>query len=143
MKSISCTLKNTYIGKFDYDCDVLAAINEFCHNNDINSGWFSIIGAVKTSCLGFYNQEDKKYTVKKFDEPMEIVSCSGNISIKDGKPFAHMHIVLSDESGCAFGGHVMHGTIVFAGEFIIQSYEGEKLVRGLDGQTGLPLWQNL
>ena len=54
-----------------------------------------------------------------------------------------MHIVLSDEEGKAVGGHVMPGTIIFAGEFIIHSYKGNELIRSLDEQTGLPLWGNL
>ena len=32
------------------------------------------------------------------------------------------------------------GTVIFACEFVIQELTGEAFERGLDEQTGLPLW---
>jgi hypothetical protein len=34
----------------------------------------------------------------------------------------------------------MEGVEVFAGEFVIHSFEGKALNRGIDEITGLPLW---
>lgn len=134
----------TFLGKFGFEQDILKALNDFCNEKEIRTGWFSVIGAVKKASLGFYNQQTKIYDkIKNYNKPMEIVSCSGNISIKDGKSFVHMHMVVSDEDCNSFGGHVMPGTELFAGEFIIHSFNGEDLVRSIDEQTGLPLWGNL
>ena len=144
MKFLTYESDKTYFGKFDNEEDILKSLNDFCNRNNIRTGQFSIIGAVKRASLGFYNQEKKVYDkVNNYDKPMEIVSCSGNISIKDEKSFVHMHMVVSDEDGNAFGGHVMTGTEIFAGEFVIHSFKGEDLVRSTDKQTGLPLWGNL
>jgi predicted DNA-binding protein with PD1-like motif len=144
MKFFTYEPDKTFLGKFDYEDDILKSLNSFCHENNIKSGWFSVIGAVKKASLGFYDQQTKVYDkIINYNKPMEIVSCNGNISIKDEKHFAHIHMVLSDENGNAFGGHVMTGTEIFAGEFIIHSFKGNDLVRSLDEQTGLPLWGNL
>ena len=65
----------TFIGKFDHNSDILTAMNEFCNQHQIKTGSFSIIGAVKKSILGFYNQHTKKYSsLEQYDKPMEIVS---------------------------------------------------------------------
>ena len=64
------------------------------------------------------------------------------ISLRDGEPVVHAHITLSDQQTRAFGGHLAPGTIVFACEFIIHIFEGAKMERGFDEQTGLPLWNS-
>ena len=71
---------------------------------------------------------------------MEIVSMYGNISLKNGKPFVHAHVVLSDKKGNARGGHLLPGSSVFACELTIEEFEGPELIRGFDERTGLTLW---
>ena len=74
--------------------------------------------------------------------PLEIISCTGNISLKEGVPFVHAHAVLSDEQGKTIGGHLFSETPVFAGEFYIQELTGSPFSRKHDEETGLMLWSN-
>ena len=53
----------------------------------------------------------------------------------------HAHMTLSDENGKTYGGHLAAGTIVFASEIVIRSFNEEPLKRGKDEETGLPLWE--
>jgi len=76
----------------------------------------------------------------ELNRKLEIASCTGNISIKDGETFVHLHIVLAGRDGKAFGGHLMPGTRVFAAEYFIMDLAGKKLHRVKDPYTGLPLW---
>ena len=133
----------TYIAKLNYQSDLLEEINKICLDENIKAGWINAIGAVSSLKLGFYNQETKEYiyTTYAYDEAMEIVSCTGNVSIKDGKPFCHIHITAADKKGKCIGGHLVGGTAVFAGEVIIQELLGEDLIRDTDEETGLFLWQ--
>lgn len=140
----SYSFDKVYVGKFTHDADFLEELNSFCVQNDIRTGWISAIGAVKSIVLGYYDQDEKKYyTLDNLkNKHLELASCMGNISIKDGKPFAHVHVVVTDEEGKSFGGHLMPGSKVFAGEFMIQALTGEDLNRNLDEVTGLPLWKD-
>lgn len=137
-------IKDIFMGKCSYGADLLFQMNSFCEENNIRTGTINIIGAVQNIALGYYKQYEKKYVT--LDEnlsnkgPFEIVNCTGNVSIKDEKPFCHLHIVVSDREGKCFGGHLMPGVKIFAAEFVIQSFEGEDLIRGIDEQTKLPLW---
>ncbi len=133
----------TFIAKLKYQSDLLEEINKICINENIKTGWINAIGAVSSLKLGFYNQETKEYiyTTYAYDEAMEIVSCAGNVSIKDGKPFCHLHITAADKKGKCIGGHLVAGTAVFAGEVIIQELLGEDLIREPDGETKLFLWK--
>lgn len=130
------------IGRFESGDDLLAALTKLCQEKKVKLGTFSIIGAVTGAKLGYYNQDEKKYTgCVELNKKLEITSCIGNISIKDGEIFPHAHITLADWEGKAYGGHLMPGTIVFAAEFFIQELKGKDLIRQRDPKTGLPLWQ--
>lgn len=130
-----------FLGRFEAGEDLLGELNDFCKKNAIKLGVFNIIGAVRNVKLGYFDQEQKKYTGSvELNKKLEISSCMGNISIKDGEIFCHAHITLADFESKAFGGHLMPGTEIFAAEFFIQELTGAELVRGKDEKTGLPLW---
>ncbi len=133
----------TFIAKLNYESDLLEEINKICISENIKAGSISAIGAISSLKLGFFDQVTKEYlyTTYTYDEPMEIVSCSGNVSLKDGKPFCHLHLIASDRKGKCIGGHLTNGTAVYACEVIIQEYLGEDLIRDTDEQTKLTLWK--
>lgn len=133
----------TYIAKLEYKSDLLEELNKICRDEYIKAGFIQVIGAVSSLKTGFFDQDTKEYiyTTYAYDESLEIVSCSGNVSLKDGKPFCHMHIVASDKKGKCIGGHLAAGTSVYAGEVVIQELLGEDLVREIDENTNLTLWK--
>ena len=133
----------TFVAKLDYGSDLLEELTKICQKEYIKTGYIQVIGAVSSLKYGFYEQDVKEYiyTTYAYDESLEIVSCSGNISIKDGKHFCHLHIVASDKKGKCVGGHLVAGTSVFAAEVVIQEILGEDLIRELDDTTKLTLWK--
>ena len=133
----------TFVAKLNFEADLLEELNKICFEENIRAGSISMIGAVSSLKLGFFDQETKEYilTTYAYDEPMEVVSCIGNISEKDGKPICHVHITAADRKGKCIGGHLVQGTSVYAGEVIIQEFLGEDLVREVDEQTQLALWK--
>ena len=136
------TSKDQFMGKLSYESDILEEFAKICKENNIHFGRVEAIGVVKKANLGFYNQKNREYEFITIDKPLEITNLIGNISIKDGSPMVHAHITLSDEKGYAHGGHLDAGTIVFACEFIIKSFNEKPFERGFDQETGLPLWHN-
>ncbi len=133
----------TFVAKLDYQADLLEELNKICQHEYIKAGYIQVIGAISSLKYGFFDQDEKEYTYNTYayDESMEIVSCSGNVSVKDGKPFCHMHIVASDKKGKCVGGHLVAGTSIYAAEVVIQEILGEDLVRELDETTKLTLWK--
>ncbi len=130
-----------WIGRLDFRSDLLSSIEEFAAREKIEAGRVEAIGAVEKAVVGYYHQQKREYLSIEINENLEILSCLGNLSLRDGQPAAHLHILLGDRRGSAKGGHLQRGTLVFAGEFVIQELKGPELVRGFDGETGLPLWE--
>jgi uncharacterized protein len=134
------TTANTFMGRLDHDADLLEALTAICIKENIQLGRLEAIGAVKKAALGYYDQKQKKYEYFEINRHLEILNLTGNISMKDGKPFVHAHVTLADEKGRAFGGHLIPGTSIFACEAIIQAFDGPQLHRKTEPVTGLPLW---
>jgi len=134
-------LVKTFIGKLQFGGDLLEELTSICEENDIRLGRVEALGAVKKGRIGFYDQQAREYNFLEIGKPLEITKLIGNISLRDGKPMVHAHITLSDSQGNAYGGHLAPGTIVFACEFIMNSYDGPDHIRDYDEQTGLPLWK--
>ncbi len=133
--------KRTIIGALEKGADLYNGILHVAQKNGITTGRITGIGAVQQAKLAYYDQKLMKYYDIEIPEPMEIVSLYGNISIKDGQPFVHAHVVLSDEKGNGKGGHLLPGgTPVFACEITLEEFDGPGLVRGFDDRTGLSLW---
>ncbi|MFA5321330.1 MAG: PPC domain-containing DNA-binding protein [Smithella sp.] len=132
--------RQIFMGKLSYGCDLLEELTKLAVEHDVRLGRIEAIGAVQKARIGFYNQETRQYRFSAFDHPLEITKLIGNISLKDGSPFVHAHITLSDASGQSYGGHLATGTIVFACEFLLEAFDGPVFNRCLDEETGLPLW---
>ena len=99
-----------------------------------------MIGAVRNLAYGFYDQETREYAALAHDGELEIASAMGNVSMKDGEPFVHLHVVCTGPDGRAIGGHLMPGTEVFVAEVLFQTFRGEGPVRERDEATGLAMW---
>jgi len=134
-------IKRVLQGRLYKGEEIISKIIKFLKENSINSGLISGIGAVTRAKIGYYEQSEKKYISREFNEPMEILSLRGNVSIKDGEPFPHIHIVLSKEDFSCIGGHLYEAE-VFAFEFEVIEFEGNYFERDFDEATGLFLWKS-
>ncbi len=135
------TRGRTIMGRLHKGDDLLPTLQRICSELGISQGNLSAIGAVAGARIGYYDQTQRRYEFLHLSRHLEILSLMGNVSLKDGEAFVHAHVVLGDESGGAFGGHLAEGTEVFACEFTIQELLTETpLRRVMDDPTGLFLW---
>jgi predicted DNA-binding protein with PD1-like motif len=132
--------KELLMGKLSYGADLLQELTDICMTKKVQLGRVKAIGAVQRARLAYYDQKSREYQFSVFDQPLEIVNLTGNISLKDGDPFVHAHVTLADKEGKAYGGHLAPGTEVFACEFIMEAFDGPAFERAFDQETGLPLW---
>jgi hypothetical protein len=126
--------------RLEHDSDMIESVTQLAKNQAIDTGSFTAIGALKRARLGYYDQRVHEYREISIDSPHEMASCIGNVSLKNGQPFIHAHVVLADEEGNTKGGHLLEGT-VFAAEVHLRPLKGPILGREYDDVTGLSLWE--
>jgi predicted DNA-binding protein with PD1-like motif len=123
------------VERFKSGEDVLECLNELVGRNHVSAGSFTALGAAEKATVGYF-LGDGEYSNISLQGPLEVLSCVGNVSLKEDLPFVHAHITLSDKNANAYGGHLMPGTIVGATfEVTLHVYDGMKLIRKLDSTT--------
>ena len=130
----------THIIKLEKDSDLLDSLTLYAEENNIQAAEINFIGAVQSAKVLYFNQEKKKYDEHIMDQPFEVLSGIGNISLLDDKPFVHVHIVLADSTGKAYGGHLDKGTKVWLIEAFIHEVDSKNLVRKFDENICLSVW---
>jgi len=119
--------------------DLLEAIASASKQIKISAGFFTLIGTLKKAKIGFYR--DGNYEPIEIAGPLEVVSCIGNVSLREKVPMIHAHIAVSDEKGQTFGGHVLPGCLIsVTGELMLVEAVGMKLERKFDEKYKLNLW---
>jgi hypothetical protein len=91
--------------------------------------------------LGYY--KEGKYETIRLEGPLEIASCTGNVAVdEEGEVAIHAHVVVSNEKGEAFGGHLMKDSHVGAtAELVMVEVAGMEVQRIFDEKTKLKLWK--
>ncbi len=128
-----------HIGRLKKGEDLLRGLTEVVEKKNVRMGVLFAIGALSSCTFAYYDQVKKEYRERFLEKRVEILSLIGNVSLREGKPFIHAHILIGDESGI-WGGHLLEGSKVFALEYHIVELVGSPLVRVFDPETGLFLW---
>jgi hypothetical protein len=114
----------------------MATLTQFCIDHEIQNGQISGIGAIKDIELGAYVPEEQEYIVYNVKEIWELTSYQANIQLKDGEPFIHAHINISDHKMNVKGGHLFEATVAAVGEFVLRKINTDGK-RVLDPEIGL------
>ncbi len=117
-----------YLFNVPRDKELIEYITEFIVNNGIKTGLIMIIGAVYDPVIGYYDHVKDQYIEVKLKGHYELVSGIGNISLREGKPIPHIHVVLGGRNGETYGGHLLSAK-VFVAETMITSLTGPVLER--------------
>ena len=118
------TIQEITILRLDRGEDLFITIRDYLKENKIHSGYITAIGALQEYTLGYFDGNEYQKIIAK--DPVELLSCLGNISLVEGVPFPHIHAIVGRIDGSTCGGHVMEGCIVnFTGEVIIYAFQGE------------------
>ncbi len=120
--------------------ELLDYLNRFADTEGISMAWVNAIGSLEDVELAYYDRESGKYIVKKYPGTYELVAGTGNISLRDNKPFTHMHVVIGDRENKAYAGHLVKANVYVAEVFIVEVTGEPKLVREHVG-GGLWLWK--
>jgi predicted DNA-binding protein with PD1-like motif len=128
----------THILVFDKGDEVMENLTRFAAAQRITAGHFTAIGAFSAVTLGFLDPETKEYEPIVVDEQVEALSLVGDVSVQDGEPRIHAHVVVGKRDGSAHGGHLLEAHVWPTLEVVLTESPAH-LRRELDPETGLPL----
>jgi len=131
-------IKDNYFIRLERGEKIIENLKNFCAKQKIKCGYFFGIGALDRVELAHYIVENKKYTSKMLNEPLEIINMSGNITTFGNDVYLHCHITLSDDEMNAIAGHLKEGKISATCEIVLIKLNA-KINRKHDEFIGLNL----
>jgi len=120
--------------------DIIRSLEDFCRENVVKLAVFSVIGAVSLCTIGIFDQKQHVHVTSRKDTPMEIITCTGNITLHEDYPYVQAQIILADQLGKISGGRLFSDTLLFAGELQLMELLGPPANRKYDRNTGRMLW---
>jgi hypothetical protein len=128
-----------FLSRLQEDDDVADSVKKKAEESGVKAGIFMLIGALKCAELGCYKEGE--YVTTRLHGYLEVASCMGNIAVDEkGETIVHAHIVVSNENGQAYGGHLMRGCLVGpTAELVVLEASGVGLQRRYDARTKLKL----
>jgi predicted DNA-binding protein with PD1-like motif len=119
--------------------DVLDGLNRAVAELGLRAATVQVIGGLEEATLGYFDQDTGEYLIFTTGH-VEIASGLGNVSLRDGEPFIHLHLVLSEADGTAKGGHAMEGCRAFVVEAYLRALDGSPPEREAMPGLALKVW---
>ena len=128
----------TYAVIFAAGDEVILNAQEFAKAEALAAAQVTGIGAFREATVGFFSFESKKYKEIYITEQVEVLSLLGDITLKEGKPQLHIHVVLGKSDGSAHGGHLLRAVVRPTLELVVVE-SPRHLRRRFDPESGLAL----
>ena len=134
---------NSYILRLYSGELVIETLTGFLKELGVGFASMSAIGAVEWAKLAYWNASTEQYEFRRFEEQMEMVSLSGNCSLKEGATgqgdaFLHVHCVLGKHDYSVVGGHLTEAQVRPTLEVWLQT-RSNPVRRTHDPESGLDL----
>jgi predicted DNA-binding protein with PD1-like motif len=118
--------------------EAMKALSSFAAEQRLGGSHFTAIGAFSDAVVAYFDWPAKQYRQIAIREQVEVLSLVGDVSIENGRPKVHAHVVLGKADATAHGGHLIEGHVRPTLEVLITEAP-RHLVRRLDPASGLAL----
>lgn len=130
-----------FVIRLEQGDDILKSIRQFAEKEKVGAAFFEGIGSLYKARLGHYDFKDTRtYKYETFNEDLEILTLSGNVSILNGHALPHAHVTLGRRDFSVIGGHLEEDSFANMVEVNLALLPG-KLEKAKDSTVGLNLLQ--
>ncbi len=130
---------DSYLLRLETDEEIIGSVVRFANDRRIDCASVSGIGTIHEAVLGYFDRQTREYLKRPVEADCEIVSLTGNVGLKEGKPVAHLHVALGTRDFQTLSGHLFEGKVAATCELVVRALPG-LLERSKDPTTGLWLW---
>ncbi len=115
------SINDQFLVVLDKDQPVVSTLTQIVIEHKIKGGHITGIGAIKNPQLGFYELHKKDYIRHTFgeNEDFELIALNGNITLRDGVPYVHVHTAIGRSDFSVIGGHLFEAEVAVTAEIYI------------------------
>jgi len=126
--------------RLDPGDEICDALRQVAQQEQLELAKVQGLGAVKRVVMGVYNVTTQQYKANTVEGVFEMLSLTGTIDTMKEDFYSHLHIVIGDEAGHAYGGHLNEAVISATAEIVLTKLAG-KVDREKSAKTGLNIWK--
>lgn len=123
---------------FETGDEVIEGITAFAKQNDVNTAHFTAIGAFSDATIAWFDPSKKDYRHNPIKEQVEAAALIGDVTLSDGEPRVHAHVVLGRQDGSTFAGHLIEAHVRPTLELFLTQVP-QRLQRKINPESSLPL----
>jgi uncharacterized protein len=128
----------TFVVVFETGDEAASGLAAFAKDQRLSGSRFTAIGAFSRAIVAYFDWSSKQYRQVPIDEQVEVLSFAGDITIDEGQPKVHAHVVLGKADATAHGGHLVEGHVRPTLELMLTEMP-RHLHRRFDAASGLAL----
>jgi len=128
----------TFVIVLATDDEAVKSLTSFAVNQRLAASHFTAIGAFSRAVVAYFDWSAKQYRHISIDEQVEVLSLMGDVTIEDGKPKVHAHVVLGKADATAHGGHLIEASVRPTLEIVVTETP-RPLHRRFDPPSGVAL----
>lgn len=129
---------DTFVVRLERGEEICECLGLMAAQENIGLAEISGLGAVDELLIGVYDVRAQRYASNPFVGSYEITALSGNLTLQDGAPHAHLHVTAGDIHGNAVGGHLLQATVSATAEIFVRVLPGQ-VERFHDEEMGIEL----
>ena len=131
-------IENKIVFRLEKGDRLMESTQKIATTENVKMASINGIGACSKIEMGYLDLSVKEYVFKTFKGNLEILQATGNITLKNGEPFPHIHISVANDECKVFGGHLNEATISATFEGVMQIIDLE-IHREFNEDLGLAL----
>jgi hypothetical protein len=102
---------HVFEANFSAGDEIVSGLTDLAIAHHITSGYVTGLGGLSGALLAWGDPEVNAFKKIPVDEKCELISLLGHITLRDGKPYVHLHAVVGLRDGSTKAGHVMEARV--------------------------------
>jgi predicted DNA-binding protein with PD1-like motif len=115
----AATTTHVFQVNFSTGDEIVSGLTDLAIKHHITSGYITGLGGLSTALLAFGDPKLNAFKKVPVNDKSELVSLVGDIQMRDGKPYVHLHAVVALIDGSTRGGHVMEAHVAPVAEIAV------------------------
>lgn len=106
--------------------ELMSGMTEFAEKNNLKLSEVRGLGGISSAIVSAYDPEKGAFKRFDIDKKGELVSLQGEITVQNGKPSFHAHVVFVLVDGTVHGGHLVEAHIDPIANLFVTEYDSAK-----------------
>jgi len=122
IQALPAAPSRSFLVNFSAGDELMSGMTEFAEKNNLKISEVRGLGGISSAVVSAYDPEKGAFKRFNIDQKAELVSLQGEITVENGKPRFHAHVVFVQVDGTVRGGHLVEAHINPIANLFVNEY---------------------